>query len=98
MYENVQEFLKSRNLHEDDINGNKKLYNKLLLNDPKLVVLFELKMLQDDKFKNYVMSDTEIANDINLFIELELLYDKLVNVMNLYIYVFTLKNIRQLKY
>ena len=86
MYENVQEFLKSRHLHE-------KLYNKLLLNDPKLVVLFELKMLQDDKFKNYVMSETEIANDINLLIEHELLYDKLVNVMNLYIYVFTLKNI-----
>ena len=86
MYENVQEFLKSRHLHE-------KLYNKLLLNDPKLVVLFELKMLQDDKFKNYVMSETEIANDIKLLIEHELLYDKLVNVMNLYIYVFTLKNI-----
>ena len=38
MYENVQDFLKSRDLHE-------KVYNKLLVNDSKLLLLFELKMM-----------------------------------------------------
>ena len=79
MYENVQEFLKLYNLHE-------KVYNKLLLNDPKLLVLFELKMLQDDKFKNNILSKAEITENINLLhVEDELLYDKIVNIMNLYL-------------
>tara|TARA_Y100000816_G_scaffold221563_1_gene166534 strand:+ start:620 stop:889 length:270 start_codon:yes stop_codon:yes gene_type:complete len=86
MYENVQEFLKSRHLHEDHINGNKEIYNKLLLNDSKLVVLFELKMLEDDKFKHHVMSTSEITkNMILLDVEHEFLYDTIVKIMNLYI-------------
>ena len=83
MYENVQEFLKSRDLHE-------KVYNKLLVNDSKLVLLFELKMVEDNEFKNDVMSQAKISNDI-YFIEVhslfepELLYDKVVNIMNVYL-------------
>ena len=86
MYENVQEFLKSRNLHEDHINGNKEIYNKLLLNDSKLVVLFELNMFQDCKFKDHVMSTSEITkNMILLDVEHEFLYDTIVKIMNLYL-------------
>jgi hypothetical protein len=86
MYENVQEFLKSRHLHEDHINGNKEIYNKLLLNDSKLVVLFELRMLQDDTFKHHVMSDIEITFNINeIDIEEGMLYATIVNIMNLYL-------------
>ena len=90
MYENVQEFLKSRHLHEDHINGNKEIYNKLLLNDSKLVVLFESKMVEDNEFKNDVMSHAKISNDIYFievtsWIEPELLYDKVVNIMNVYL-------------
>lgn len=83
MYENVQEFLKSRDLHE-------KVYDKLLANDSKLVSLFQSKMLEDDEFKNYVMSQATISNDI-YFIEVhswfepELLYDKVVNIMKCYL-------------
>ena len=83
MYENVQEFLKSRDLHE-------KVYNKLLVNDSKLVLLFELRMVEDNEFKNDVMSQAKISNDIyfievHSWIEPELLYDKVVNIMNCYL-------------
>ena len=85
MYENVQDFLKSRNLHEDHINGNKEIYNKLLLNDSKLVVLFELRMLQDDKFKDHVMSESEITKNTILLDVEHGLYHRIVKIMNLYL-------------
>ena len=86
MYENVQEFLKSRNLHQDHINGNREIYNKLFLNDSKLVVLFELNILQDNKFKHHVMSESEITKNIILLdVEHEFLYDTIVKIMNLYL-------------
>ena len=79
MYENVQEFLKSRDLHD-------KVYDKLLVNDSKLVVLFELRMLQDDKFKHRLMSESEITTNIILLdVEHEFLYDTIVKIMNLYL-------------
>ena len=86
MYENVQLFLKSRNLHEDEINGNREIYNKLLIHHSKLLVLFELNMFRDNKFKDHVMSDVEInKNNTYLNVTHEYLYYRIVKIMNFYL-------------